>query len=128
MVGLSSSYLLNTGQVWYLIGPNVSVCQMVWFSNSGLKTGQKCLFCAISYSFDRWSNIIKLNKMVSICLVFKWSGFRISDSIQNPNNLLTILFLNIKIWMGPVFRSRLYFIKTAEKNRKEDLSFRLFES
>ena len=32
---------LNTRQVLYLNSPNVSGCQMIWFSNSGLKTGQK---------------------------------------------------------------------------------------
>ena len=30
---------LNTGQVWYLNGPNMSGCQMVLFLNGGLKTG-----------------------------------------------------------------------------------------
>ena len=31
----------NTGHVWYSSGPIVYGCQMVWFSNVGLKTGQK---------------------------------------------------------------------------------------
>ena len=33
---------LNNGQVWYLNGPNMSGCQMVWFSNGGLKTKNVC--------------------------------------------------------------------------------------
>ena len=30
---------LNTRQVWYSNGPQMSICQMVRFSNGGLKTG-----------------------------------------------------------------------------------------
>ena len=32
---------MNTGQDWYLNGPNLSGCKMILFSNGGLKTGQK---------------------------------------------------------------------------------------
>ena len=32
---------MNTGQVWYLNGPNLCGCRMVWFWNDGLKYGQK---------------------------------------------------------------------------------------
>ena len=32
---------LNIGLFWYLNGRFVSGCQMVWYSNGGLKTGQK---------------------------------------------------------------------------------------
>ena len=34
---------MKTGIVWYLDGPKVSGCQMVWFLNGGLKIGQKLL-------------------------------------------------------------------------------------
>ena len=50
-------YHLNTGrggQVWYLNGPNMSGCQMVWILSGGLKTKQQCLFYGLK------------------CLVFKW--------------------------------------------------------
>ena len=49
-IQLGSEYLtleysnhLNTRLVWYLNGRFVSSCQMVRYSNGGLKTGQKIL-------------------------------------------------------------------------------------
>ena len=42
------------GQVWYLNGPIMSGCQMVWFLNGGLKTKQKM--------YVLWKK----------CPVFKW--------------------------------------------------------
>ena len=40
--------------------------------------------------------------MDAICSDFKWSGFRILDSIQNPEHLKTNLFLSIRYqdWSG----------------------------
>ena len=35
---------LNTKQVWYSNGPNVSDCQIVRVSNDGLKTGKNVSF------------------------------------------------------------------------------------
>ena len=35
------------------------------------------------------------DKMATICLDFKWLGFWISDTIQNPDHLQTNLFLTI---------------------------------
>ena len=77
---------LNTGQVCYSNGPNVSGCQMFWFSNGGLKTGQKSLFYGKKYQVLRmvclitWSDhFIILQKSVQKvmcldfrCLVFRW--------------------------------------------------------
>ena len=36
------------------------------------------------------------DKMAAICLDFKWLGFRISDSIQNPDHLQPNLFSTIQ--------------------------------
>ena len=40
--------------------------------------------------------------MDAICPDFKWSGFQILDSIQNPEHLKTNLFLSIQYqdWSG----------------------------
>ena len=46
---------LNTKQVWYSNGPNASSCQMVWISNGGLKTGQKCLFYGLKWQIFKSS-------------------------------------------------------------------------
>ena len=49
---------LNTGQVCYSNGPNMSGCGMVWFTNGGLKSGQKMSVL--------WS---KMSGIQMICLI-----------------------------------------------------------
>ena len=49
---------LNTRRVWYLTGPNIFGCQIVWFLIGGLKTGQKHMFeglkCLATRTFPFW--------------------------------------------------------------------------
>ena len=49
-MGYEYSNRLNTGLVWYLNGRSVPHCQMVRYSNGGLKTGLKkaCLWSKMS--------------------------------------------------------------------------------
>ena len=49
---------LNSGQVWYSNGPNLSGCKMVWFSNCGLKTRQKM--------YVLWSKMLGIQM---VCLI-----------------------------------------------------------
>ena len=77
---------LNTWQVWYLNGRIVSGCQIVQYSNGGLKTGLKkgCLASKMSgiqmVCQVMW--LCHLNTGHPYCPVFRWiwySGVRYSD-------------------------------------------------
>ena len=77
---------LNTGLVWYSNGRFVSGCQMVRYSNGGLKTGLKkaCLWSKMSgiQMVRQVTWLYHLNTGHPYCLVFRWirySDVRYSD-------------------------------------------------
>ena len=57
---------LNTGQVWYSNGPNMSHCQMVWFLNGLWKLDKKYMFYGLK------------------CLVFEWLAQSPDTPFENP--------------------------------------------
>ena len=81
---LNCSNHLNTGQVWYSNGPNVSSCWIVRILNGGLKTRQKCLFYGpngiLMVRLVMWSdhlktgqkNVWKVKCLDFMCSVFRW--------------------------------------------------------
>ena len=71
---------LNTGQAWYSNDPNVFGSQMVWFSNGGLKTGQKCLFFGqnVQFTYGPPNHMIRLFKNPTIkCPKSHIFGFKV---------------------------------------------------
>ena len=65
---LKFSNHLNTGQVWYLNGPNISGCIMVWFLNGGLISGQKMSVLWLDHFCDQaiWKPDKKVTKKLNV--------------------------------------------------------------
>ena len=69
---------LKVGQVWHLNGPNVLGCQMIWFLNGGLKTGQKIsvlwskMSGFVTVRLITWSDHLKTKQISVRCSVFRW--------------------------------------------------------
>ena len=85
---------LNTRRVWYLTGPNIFGCQIVWFLIGGLKTGQKHMFeglkCLATRTFPFWFWMVRTMNQKRL-------------TIRNPNTfrfwaptLLSVPFIKAK--------------------------------
>ena len=88
---------LNTGQVWYSNGQNVSCCHMVQFTYGGLKTTEKMCFKIKMLSFQMvclitWSDLDQTNwkKSVRKAQTIQISGDRYSDGYCISQPLMAV--------------------------------------
>ena len=98
---------LNTGEVWFRKGRFVSSCQIVWYSNGGLKTGLKNPVYGLKCTVFKWSaismkNVVKLylskysyhlntgqvwfrkGRFVSSCQIVWYSNGGLKTGLKNP--------------------------------------------